>query len=254
MCIRDRRKSRGATGRSTAAPKNTKKKQPRVSLRAKTVRALRTSRERIQRRLTRQSDDLWGIALIVLAALVGLSFFGLSGPVGAAISGTLRFLFGMWAFAVPVVVVLIGLSLVGVCCSEDRGRLIAGLGAMFVASLAMFHLMTGSVALAGNVDQVTDSGGAVGALVSFPLRRIIGFWGAFLVLLAGVGVGTLLLTRSTIRDIASTVGSFTRDVRTLIGFGSDDRPGGSEIRLDGRVEIQESASETSRMGPKKGPK
>ena len=42
----------------------------------------------------------------------------------------------------------------------------------------MFHLLTGSVALAGNVDQVQDSGGVAGALIAFPLRRLIGFWGS----------------------------------------------------------------------------
>ena len=55
--------------------------------------------------------------LSVVGALVALSFFGLSGPIGAGLSGSLRFLFGMWAFAVPVVPLIIGLSLVGVCCS-----------------------------------------------------------------------------------------------------------------------------------------
>ncbi|MCJ7780305.1 MAG: DNA translocase FtsK 4TM domain-containing protein, partial [Acidimicrobiia bacterium] len=159
-----RTKSRGATGRSKAAPKTTK----RISLRVRTVQALRTGRNRIRERFARQSDDVWGVVLIVLAALVSLSFFGLSGPIGAGLSGSLRFLFGMWAFGVPAVLVIVGLSLVGVCCSEDRARLVAGLAAVFVASLALFHLLTGSVALAGNVDRVKESGGAIGALVAFP--------------------------------------------------------------------------------------
>ena len=113
-----RTKRRGATGRSKAAPKKTQKQQPRVSIRAKIVRALRTGRERTHGRLTRQSDDVWGIGLLVIAALVALSFFGLSGPVGSAISGTLRFLFGVWAFAVPLVFMILGLSLAGVYCRK----------------------------------------------------------------------------------------------------------------------------------------
>ena len=62
-----RTKSRGAAGRSKATPKKTE----RVPLRARIVRTLRTGRERIQERLTRQSDDVWGVALLVLAG-VGL--------------------------------------------------------------------------------------------------------------------------------------------------------------------------------------
>ena len=136
-----RTKRRGALGRSQATPKKTE----RVPLRARVVRTLRTGRERIQHRLARQSDDVWGVGLLVLAALVALSFFGLSGPIGAGISGTLRFLFGVWAFLVPLAFVTIGLSLVGVWFTEDRARLIAGVAAVFVASLALFHLMTGSL-------------------------------------------------------------------------------------------------------------
>jgi len=254
MPMATRTKSRGASGRSKATPKKTKKKQPRISLRAKIVRALRTGRERVRGRLSRQSDDVWGMVLIVLAALVALSFLGLSGPVGAAISGVLRFLFGMWAYVVPLVIALIGLSLMSVCCSEDRGRLIAGVTVVFVSSLAMFHLMTGSLALAGNVDQVRESGGAVGALVAFPLRRIIGFWGAFIVLFAGVALGTLLLTRSTVRDVAVAIGAYLKDFQTLIGFGSDDGSKKSDAAVDAPIVMHDPVAETPKTAPKKGPK
>ncbi len=249
-----RTKSRGASGRSKATPKRTKKKQPRITIRSKTVRALRTSRDRIRGRLSRQSDDVWGIALIVIAALVGLSFVGLSGPVGAAISGVLLFLFGMWAYVVPFVIALFGLSLLGVCCSEDRGRLIAGVSVVFVSSLAMFHLMTGSLALAGNVDQVRESGGAIGALVAFPLRRIIGFWGAFVVLFAGVGLGTLLLTRSTVRDVAVAIGAYLKDFQSLIGFGNDDGEKTGNVNVDAPIVMHEPMAKTSKTAPEKGPR
>ncbi len=245
-----RTKSRGAAGRSKATPKKTK----RISLRARTVQALRTSRDRIRARFARQSDDLWGIVLMVLAALVGLSFFGLSGPIGAGLSGSLRFLFGMWAFGVPIVLVIIGLSLVGVCCSEDRGRLVAGLAAIFVASLALFHLLTGSVALAGHVDQVKESGGAVGAIVAFPLRRTIGFWGALLVLMGALGVGTLIVTKASVKDVAGTLGSFSRSFRSWIGFGDDDGSSTKISRKNGPIEIQEQAPDPSTTRPENGPK
>ncbi|MCL1693051.1 MAG: DNA translocase FtsK [Actinomycetia bacterium] len=243
-----RTKSRGAAGRSKATPKKTK----RISLRARTVQALRTSRDRIRARFARQSDDLWGIVLMVLAALVGLSFFGLSGPIGAGLSGSLRFLFGMWAFGVPIVLVIIGLSLVGVCCSEDRGRLVAGLAAIFVASLALFHLLTGSVALAGHVDQVKESGGAVGAIVAFPLRRTIGFWGALLVLMGALGVGTLIVTKASVKDVAGTLGSFSRSFRSWIGFGDDDGSSTKISRKNGPIEIQEQAPDPSTTRPENG--
>ena len=245
-----RTKSRGAQGRSKATPKKTK----RVPLRTRFVHTLRTSRERIRERFARQSHDVWGVILIVLAALVALSFFGLSGPIGAGLSGTLRFLFGMWAFVVPLALIIIGLSFVGAWFTEDRGRLVAGVAAVFVASLAMFHLMTGSIALAGNVEQVQESGGAVGALIAFPLRRTIGFWGAFLVLLAAVGLGTLVLTRATVRDLATTLGTFGRGLRDFTGFGPDQESETPTVKVTGAVEIHEPETEPAKTAPKKGPK
>jgi S-DNA-T family DNA segregation ATPase FtsK/SpoIIIE len=244
-----RTKRRGATGRSKATPK----KEKRVPIRSRIVHTLRTGRERIQERLARQSDDVWGIAFLVVAALVGLSFFGLSGPIGAGLSGSLRFLFGMWAFAVPLALVTIGLSFIGLYFVEDRSRLVAGVVAVFVASLALFHLMTGSIALAGNVEQVKESGGAVGALVSFPMRRTIGFWGAFLVLIAAVGLGTLVLTRATVRDLVATFGSFGSSFRSLIGFGEGDSPQPA-VQVAGDIEIHESVEAPVPTAPPNGPK
>ncbi|MEN8114073.1 MAG: DNA translocase FtsK 4TM domain-containing protein [Actinomycetota bacterium] len=236
-----RTKSRGAAGRSKATPKKTK----RVSLRARIVQALRTGRGRIRERLARQSDDVWGVILIVLAAIVGLSFFGLSGPIGSGLSGALQFLFGAWAYAFPLLLAGAGLSLVGVCCSEDRRRLVAGLLALYISSLAMFHLLTGSIALAGNVDQVRESGGAVGALIAFPLRRTIGFWGAFLVLFAAIGLSTLVLTGATIRDVAATVARFFSGLRDWVGFGSSGDASRPTIHVQESVSIHEPPQQPS---------
>jgi S-DNA-T family DNA segregation ATPase FtsK/SpoIIIE len=174
---------------------------------------------------------VWGVVLIVLAAMVGLSFFGLSGPIGAGISGALRFLFGVWAYVVPVFLSVAGLSLIGVCCGDDRRRLAAGMLALYLASVAMFHLLTGSIALAGHVDQVRESGGAVGALIAYPLRRTIGFWGAFLVLSAAIALSTLMLTGASIRDVASTMARAIRLMRQWTGFGEAPAPAPPVIQV-----------------------
>ena len=133
------------------------------------------------------------------------------------------------------VLVVAGLSLAGIWYAEDRGRLVAGLGAVFVASLALFHLLTGTIALAGHVDQVTESGGAIGAVIAFPLRRTIGFWGALLVLLAALGLGTLIVTRASIRDVAGAIRAFVQDFKRWVGFGAGDPAGRRPNRSAGPV-------------------
>ena len=167
---------------------------------------------------------MWGVILLVLAVLVFLSFFELSGPIGAATDGVLRFLFGMWAFALPVAIAFVGLTMIGVFPRKDHGRIAIGVIVLFVASLALFHLMTGALSLAGNVDQVSEHGGAVGSLMAFPMRRLIGFWGTFLVLTVLLCVGALIVTRATIRDVGRSVIDGTKQFKRWVGLAAPEAP------------------------------
>jgi S-DNA-T family DNA segregation ATPase FtsK/SpoIIIE len=169
------------------------------------VHALRTMKDRLRNRLGRQTDDVWGIVLIVVSLLMMLSFFGLAGPVGGWIRTGFEFLFGVWAFFVPIALTIIGVAMVGTMPRADYARLSIGIATLFVGSMALFHLMTGTVQLHDHLDLVMDRGGALGALVAFPLRRLIGFWGAFVVLLAVTGLGALVVTKATIRDVWLTI-------------------------------------------------
>jgi len=102
---------------------------------------------------------------------------------------------------VPIVLVILGATLILSSPHHEQGRLATGFGATFVASLALFHLMTGAVSLAASLELVKERGGAVGSLIAFPLRRVIGFWGALVVLVALIALGVLLLTRTTLREM-----------------------------------------------------
>ena len=242
-----RTKPRGAKGRSRAS------KNKRIPFRTRAARALRAGRERIRERLGRHTDDVWGVVLIVAALLVALSYFGLSGPVGAGVSATTRFLLGAWAYGLPFVVAVIGIALVGLFPRVKVGRLVAGVVIVYLGTLAMFHLLTGSVALAGNLDQVQESGGVIGALVAFPLRRLLGFWGSFLVLFAVIATGTLILTRSTIRDVGHTVASSFRRFRSWLGLDRNASPRQPIVHVDPSSVVEEPAPQ-AKKAPKRGPK
>ncbi len=208
-----RKPSRGAKGRKRVRKKKTSK--PRIGVLA----ALRGSRDRLRKRLGRHTDDVWGILAIVIAGLLVLAFFDLAGPVGRGATTGLHFAFGIWAYFVPLVLVAVGLALIGSMPRTDYGRLSAGLLALFVGSLGLFHLLTGAVSLAESMDEVVARGGAVGSLIAFPLQRLIGYWGALLVLVAVSGLAALVLTRATIRDVATTIASWVR----ALGFGPGHR-------------------------------
>ena len=72
-------------------------------------------------------------------------------------------------------------------------------------------------------------------------------------LLAAVGLGTLVLTRATIRDLAATLGTYGRSLRSFTGFGPDDQPQTPTVQVTGTVEVHETALEPAKTAPQKGP-
>ncbi len=203
---------RGANGRKRVSTKPKNKKQakaPRASVGSK----LADLRERLRYGIGRQADDVWGLVLLVVATLLALAFVGAAGPVGRWLVASLRFLIGAWAFALVPAIAALGVVLVLGRHRSDYGRIGAGVAITFIGSLALFHLLTGSVALAQSLELVMQRGGALGALIAFPLRRLIGFWGAFVVLVALTAVGALLITRASIREAGEAAVEVARGVR-----------------------------------------
>ena len=123
-------------------------------------------KQRLRDRLGRHTDDVWGVVLIVVAALLLLSFFELAGPLGDWAATGLKFVFGLWAYFVPFVLVVIGVVMISTMPRADYGRITLGMFVLFVSSMALFHLLTGTVSLASSVDLVVERGGAVGSLMS----------------------------------------------------------------------------------------
>jgi S-DNA-T family DNA segregation ATPase FtsK/SpoIIIE len=198
-----------------------KKTAPGSSIRQKLVAA----RGSVRNTLGRQTDDVWGLILVVLAVLVLLAFVDLAGPVGVGMAKGSRFLFGVWRFAVPAALAGIGVAMIVGKPKDGAKRLVAGGVVTFIGSLALFHLMTGAVALAPNLDLVKERGGAVGSLIAFPLRRILGMWGAFVVLASAMGMGVLIMTQTSVRELAAGIADLYRSTRrmastTMIGVGS----------------------------------
>ena len=189
---------RRGNGRGRAA--TSVKKKP-----AKKASALAALREKIRGGFGRHADDFWGVFLLVGGILLGLAAFDLAGPFGRVVDSGLRLLFGVWTLAVPGVLGVLGVTLILSPRDHDPGRRAIGFVVTFFSSLAFFHLLTGAVSLAGSLDLVKQRGGAIGSLIAFPLRRLIGFWGAAVILIALIAFGVLLITRTTLREVGLVV-------------------------------------------------
>jgi S-DNA-T family DNA segregation ATPase FtsK/SpoIIIE len=198
---------------STTKAKTTKKSAPKA---AKTSRfTLESVRAFLRERLGRQADDVWGMILVVFAIIITLSFVGQAGPVGRFFDSGLTVLFGVWSYALPPMLVAIGMVLALGRRSDGAGRLVTGAVAVFVGSLAVFHLLTGAVSLADNVELVRERGGAVGSLLAFPLRRALGTPGAFVILAALISSGVLVVTRTSVREVLVAVGELWKSLRAF---------------------------------------
>ncbi len=207
-----------ATGRSTA-----KRKQKKPSLLSRTSSALGALPRKIGEHLGDHKADVWGIGLIAVGTLVLLSFFELAGPFGSTSSTIARLLFGVWAFVVPLALVIAGLSLIGVMGGGEHPKTIVGTSVLFIGSLSLFHLLTGNLPIAGTEQSVEDSGGIVGSLIAYPLERVVGYWGSFVLLVALIGVGALLITRTSLGDVLRSIGSSASGFWTWIGMARAQR-------------------------------
>ncbi|MGH8912066.1 MAG: DNA translocase FtsK 4TM domain-containing protein, partial [Acidimicrobiia bacterium] len=182
---------------------------------------LETVRTRVRNILGRQADDVWGLVLIVAAVVFVLGFIGQAGPAGRGLESGSRFLFGIWRYVLPIGLVGIGAALIMDRPRDGSARLVAGAMTTFVGTVALFHLLTGTVSLASDLALVEQRGGVVGAVVAFPLRRILGIWGAFVVLAAATGMGVLIMTRTSVREFAGGAADLWRQFRL---FMSEIRP------------------------------
>ena len=162
--------------------------------------------ERIRFGVGPQTPELVGLLLVGAGLLVALAFFESSGPLGSWALDNIRSMVGLSVYVAPVLMLMLGGALLlGRARSEYR-RLLFGAFLGFVGALSLFHLISGNTPLAGDAERVQGTGGAVGALIAFPLERLLGFWGTFLLLAAVAAVGVMAAVGASLREVIEAAG------------------------------------------------
>ncbi len=205
---------------------------------------------RLSRLIGRQADDVWGLVLILVGVLSGLSVFGagLAGPAGRGLDEVTADAFGWARVAVPFLVACVGWVLVReVHPRRNRPAAVAadpvvrppvrvGVGAalLVVVVSAVFDLASPVSHWRGDVATLRASGGLVGMGVAGPLRAGVGSAGSALVL-AVMGVIALLVitgtpARNAIGAVAALAGTAARWAEAAARWAAS-RPGRSS-RLD----------------------
>jgi S-DNA-T family DNA segregation ATPase FtsK/SpoIIIE len=177
--------------------------------------------------------DALGIGLIVLALLGVLALWAdAGGPVGRGMSWLLRGLFGIGAFAFPVLGAWWGFILLRDTAREDRVRMFIGFVVLVAGVLGLISLFAGSAAANGWSDETgfAGTGGAVGALVAWPLANVISPIGSAIVCTGLASLGLLIFTGTSFAAIKEKLVEFREehDERDSVAANArereDDRP------------------------------
>ncbi|MCU4183729.1 DNA translocase FtsK [Acidiferrimicrobium sp. IK] len=235
---------------------------------------------RLREVLGRQTDDVWGVALIVLAVLAALGIWSdLAGPAGRAAKAATGDLLGRVRYLVPVALAGLG----GVLISGEHRPSWRSEQAADAASARAAHrrpsrvalgTVVGLLALAGLADNawgpahwphrlaaLRGAGGLVGAGAGIPLRAGLAVWGATLVLLALLAVALLVVTGTPARDAAGRIAYGLRSVargcraawRWALDTGNRDARGDAAARhpTAGPYDQESEAAHTARKARSK---
>ncbi|HET9443988.1 MAG TPA: DNA translocase FtsK, partial [Acidimicrobiales bacterium] len=161
----------------------------------------------------RQSDDVWGLLLLLVGALAALGIYAdLTGPVGRLLRDASGAVFGWGRMLVPVTLAGVGAVMVRGTLRPEPGRLVIGAGFLLVSLCGLLHLASGAPAWGSSLTEVTAAGGFLGLAVAEPLRGLVAEWGAALVLSTLLALSGLVLTRTSVRRAGEVVADAARAV------------------------------------------
>ena len=144
-----------------------------------------------------QSDDIWGLVYVLVAALAGLGIYAhLAGPAGRALQEGVGDLFGLARYVVPPAVAALGVYLMARRPRPQPGRVAAGLGLGLLALAGLLGVAGGRPTVHQPLAALRGAGGLFGVATAVPLRAGLGAWGAGLVL-GAVLLASLLVATAT---------------------------------------------------------
>lgn len=132
-------------------------------------------------------QGIWAVVLMLLAVLIGLSFFGKAGQAGDVFVKNFRFFIGEAIFITPLVLILAGL--VFFKAIKNSG----GKKEVFDPTiLAIFIMIFGIAGFLGLFDADKRQGGVIGYFITWPFLKYFGFWASFFIFSAPIAIGIFI--------------------------------------------------------------
>ncbi len=156
-----------------------------------------------------QSDDLWGLAFLLLGVLSGLGIYGeVIGPAGHVLRSGTADLLGLARYAIPPALAVLGAYLIWHHQRPEPGRVTLGLALALFGTAGLLEVVVGKDTVHQSLRSMGQAGGLAGAGEGVPLQAGIGSWGAALVLGAILFVACLIITATPARAVAGKLRSF----------------------------------------------
>ncbi|MDP8956100.1 MAG: DNA translocase FtsK [Actinomycetota bacterium] len=150
--------------------------------------------------------DVIGIALLVLAALAALALWvDAGGLFGRLLEVGVKGAFGPVGHAVPVALSYWAILLIRSTSREDRGRILVGLAILSFGVLGIASVVRGNPSPASGYEPLSDAGGALGAVVAWPLSRAVSDYGAVVVCLGLAALGVLIFTATPLAAVGRSL-------------------------------------------------
>ena len=155
-----------------------------------------------------QSDDLWGLAFLLVAILAGLGIYAqVIGPAGHVLRTGTADVLGLARYALPPAFAILGGYLIWRHQRSEPARVAIGLGLAVLATAGLVAVVAGKDTLNQPLRTMGQSGGFIGAAEGVPLRAGLAGWGAALVLGAVLLISFLIITATPVRAIAGKLRS-----------------------------------------------
>ncbi len=189
----------------------------------------RPARTSLWTHLAPWARDAFGIGLVVLALLSVLAlWFDAAGFAGRWIELALRASVGSAAIVVPIIGVFWGLVLLAGAREEPRVPMFIGFCLAFGGVLAIVSILAGNPSPtvgyegASGVVGVGEAGGAIGAVLGWPLAQAISPLGAGIVCGGVALLGVLIFTGTPLSVAWERARELVEAARVSLGGGGDD--------------------------------
>jgi S-DNA-T family DNA segregation ATPase FtsK/SpoIIIE len=124
-----------------------------------------------------------------------------AGPVGSTMRYLGRLAVGDLVALLPVALIAGGLAIIIPRSREHVARIFVGAAVCSIAVAGMRHLLMGDKPVSAPLDKLQRIGGITGALAARPLSSVVGSWLTWLVLLLVLGLGVMVITRTSARRV-----------------------------------------------------